>query len=101
MRSPHDLLFRKSAPQIISSLILVITLEVSLMKFRFIFLLIAVSVLCASALAQQTAEDWLDKGNVLINQSKYDDAIKAHDEAIRLDPNDVAARNNKGIALYD
>jgi Flp pilus assembly protein TadD len=28
-----------------------------------------------------------------------DDAIKAYDEAIRLDPNDAAAWNNKGVAL--
>jgi tetratricopeptide (TPR) repeat protein len=30
---------------------------------------------------------------------KYDEAIKAYDEAIRLDPEDAAAWNNKGNAL--
>jgi tetratricopeptide (TPR) repeat protein len=33
-----------------------------------------------------------------LNKS-YDDAIKAYDEAIRLDPNDADTRNNKGLAL--
>ena len=34
-----------------------------------------------------------------INQGKYNEAIKAYDEAIRLDPKHAAAWNNKGIAL--
>lgn len=32
-------------------------------------------------------------------QGKYDEAIKAYDEAIRLDPNDADAWNNKGLVL--
>ena len=35
-----------------------------------------------------------------IIQGKYDEAIKAYDEAIRLDPNLAEAWNNKGNALY-
>ena len=42
---------------------------------------------------------WNNKGAALAVQSKYDEAIKAYDEAIRLDPNDADAWNNKGIAL--
>jgi len=30
---------------------------------------------------------------------KYDEAIKAYDEAIRTDPNDAVAWNNKGAVL--
>ena len=39
------------------------------------------------------------KGNTLFDQKKYDEAIQAYDEAIRLDPNDAQPWQNKGIAL--
>ena len=35
----------------------------------------------------------------LYSLGKYDEAIKAYDEAIRLDPEDAEARYNKGNAL--
>ena len=56
-------------------------------------------VLTASAQCQQTAGDWVDKGNALGIQGNYDEAIKAYDDAIKLDPNYAAAWSNKGIAL--
>ena len=34
--------------------------------------------LMTSAQCQQTAEDWFNKGNVLSDQGKYDEAIKAY-----------------------
>jgi len=55
--------------------------------------------LTTSAQCQQTAEDWFNKGNDLSNQDKYDEAIKAYDEAIRLDPNKAGVWYNKGNAL--
>ena len=55
--------------------------------------------LMTSAQCQQTAEDWFNKGIVLYNQDKYDEAIKAFDEAIKLDPKLAMAGNNKGTAL--
>jgi Tetratricopeptide repeat. len=42
---------------------------------------------------------WSNKGGALNGQGKYDEAIKACDEAIRLDPNISEAWYNKGIAL--
>ena len=45
------------------------------------------------------AEDWNTKGIALGSQGNYADAIKAFDEAIKLDPNDATAWNNKGIVL--
>jgi tetratricopeptide (TPR) repeat protein len=47
----------------------------------------------------QLPGDWDNKGNALYEQGKYDEAIKAYDEAIKLDPNDANAWYNKGVAL--
>ncbi|UEC43178.1 MAG: putative Chitosanase [Methanothrix sp.] len=51
---------------------------------------------------------WINKGNKLNDQGKYDDAIEAYEEAIRLDPSSSVARsnlaitwNNKGNKLND
>jgi len=55
--------------------------------------------LMTSAQCQQTAEDWFYKGVALDDQGKLDDAIKAYDEAIRLDPQDAESWYNKGVAL--
>ena len=40
-----------------------------------------------SGLIPNDAMAWNNKGHALDNQGKYDEAIKAYDEAIRLDPN--------------
>jgi Flp pilus assembly protein TadD len=42
---------------------------------------------------------WINKGYDLHAQGKYDDAIKAFNETIRLDPNHAFAWNCKGNAL--
>ena len=44
---------------------------------------------------------WVNKGFALIRQSKYDEAIKAFDKAIELNPQYADAWSNKGVALYD
>ena len=45
------------------------------------------------------AEDWVKKGNIFLNESLYDLAIKAFDEAILIDPNLPEVWYNKGRAL--
>jgi len=45
--------------------------------------------------------NWNDKGVDLYDQGKYEEAIKAYNEAIKLDHNLVEAWYNKGIALDD
>ena len=47
----------------------------------------------------QCAVAWSNKGAALDDQGKHDEAIKAYDEAIRLDPNDANAWYNKGVSL--
>ncbi|MDD4651253.1 MAG: tetratricopeptide repeat protein [Methanothrix sp.] len=44
-------------------------------------------------------EAWLNKGEILHDQGKYDEALKAYDEAIRLDPDYASAWNYKGETL--
>jgi len=73
--------------------------------------LIVLLALMTSSQCQQTAEGWLsdlapnqvvsfvDKGVALGDQGKYDEAIKALDEAIRLDPNYAFAWYVKGVVL--
>ena len=53
-----------------------------------------------SAVSPDTAlaKYWCDKGCALNSQGKYDEAIEAYDEAIRLDPDSAEAWNNKGDA---
>ncbi|MDD2754824.1 MAG: tetratricopeptide repeat protein [Methanothrix sp.] len=47
-----------------------------------------------------SAEYWLEYGNVLYGQGRYDEAAKSYDRCILLDPQLEAALFNKGNALY-
>ncbi|MCX6674744.1 MAG: tetratricopeptide repeat protein [Methanothrix sp.] len=47
----------------------------------------------------KSADVWFNKGFALNSLGKYDDAIKAYDEAIRLDPKLATAWNNNGNVL--
>jgi tetratricopeptide (TPR) repeat protein len=42
---------------------------------------------------------WVNKGNALFNQDKFEKAIEAYDEAIKLDPENAPAWLAKGLAL--
>ncbi len=48
---------------------------------------------------KKSAQEWLKEGNALYNLKRYEEAIAAYDQAIRLNPNYALAYNNKGIAL--
>ncbi len=47
-----------------------------------------------------SAEYWLENGNVLYGQGRYDEAAKSYDRCILLNPQLEAAWFNKGNALY-
>ncbi len=66
---------------------------------RLILCVLALMMLVIPACGQETEEEYLDEGVALAMQGKYDEAIQAFDEAIRLDPEDALAWNNKGVAL--
>ena len=84
------------------------------MKARFVITLLAIAVLCASAMAQEnTSSYWLNKGNEsrerAINETQnqtaknflLQEALNAYDKAIEIDPNVASAWFNKGEIFAD
>ncbi len=69
------------------------------------FAVLILLLLITPAQCQQTAKDWFNNGGSLNDQGKYNEAIKAFDEAIiKLDPNDpnlAVVWGVKGLALYN
>ena len=51
--------------------------------------------------SQKTKEQWLEEGNNLYVLKRYEEALAAYEQAIRLDPNDALAFYNKGGALIE
>jgi hypothetical protein len=51
--------------------------------------------------APQSATDWNDKGHALLEQEKYNEAIKAFEQAIELNPQFAATWAGKSIALQE
>lgn len=73
------------------------------MKLILTLLVIAAS-LTMPVSGQQTAKEWLEKGNALCDQGrydlgKYDDAIACYDKALQLDPTNAEAWYGKGLAF--
>jgi len=46
--------------------------------------------------AKQDSDGWFNKGNALSDLNKSDEAIKAYDKAIEINPQNSIAWNNKG-----
>jgi len=49
---------------------------------------------------EKTAQHWFDEGRSLTSRRKYEEALIAYEQAIRLDPNDGIVYNHKGAVLY-
>ena len=60
------------------------------MKAVFAIALLAIAMLCASAMAQEnTADDWYKKGRDLAKNGSYEEAVIAYNRAIELEPNNA------------
>jgi len=65
-----------------------------------ILVLMTLVALCASAVAQEnTAESWYKKGQDLVANQSYDEAIQAYDQALKIDPNYGDAWRDRGYTL--
>ncbi len=51
--------------------------------------------------SQRSKGQWMQEGNTLRDLKRYQEALSAYEQAIRLDPNDAYAYRCKGDALYD
>ncbi len=66
-----------------------------ILNFTIIFFLLA-----GSWAEAETAEDWVNYGNLLYSQGKYEEAIPYYDAAIEMSPSYIRPWYNKGNALY-
>jgi tetratricopeptide (TPR) repeat protein len=66
---------------------------------KVVLLLIVLPLLYAPAFGQTTAVDWINKGNELVADAKYDEAIQAYNKAIDINPEDADAWWGKDNAL--
>lgn len=70
------------------------------MKAIFAIALIALSVLCTYAFAEEeSAEGWLKEGFNLSANGSYEEALQAYDKSIQIDPNNELAWINKANIL--
>jgi len=69
-------------------------------RAKFALVLIALATLCASALAQEeTADSWFKKGQELGRNGSYEEAVKAYDNALKLEPKNAEAWIGNGTVL--
>lgn len=72
------------------------------MKIILAFVLIALTVLCTSIVAQQYSADyWLQKGKEFYKNNSYDLSLRCYDKSIEINPKNADAWNNKGVVLKE
>lgn len=61
---------------------------------------LAIILLClyCKPISAQTSNEYVDQGNVLLNESKYKEALEKYSKAIELDPSNKYAFGNRGLA---
>ena len=69
------------------------------MRKTVLAILMALVALCAFAMAEETAEDGVKKGDELYENGSYEEAADAYDEAIQMDPSDADAWFGKGNSI--
>lgn len=71
------------------------------MKTGFAIALLAIAMLCASAMAQgESAQYWYEKGLKLNANQSFEEAVQAYDKAIKLDSQKPEFWDGKAVTLY-
>ena len=63
--------------------------------------LVVIMIFCAGCIGTDNSGDWNEKGNNLLEEGKYTEAIQAFNTSIELDPQNGDAWVGKGIALTE
>jgi len=71
-------------------------LILNIMRFSYVAFILLL-VLMTSAQCQQTAEDWLNEGDLLFNLSKYNESIEAYNKSIGLNQSFASAWTKKSF----
>lgn len=66
---------------------------------RFLLIILIAVLLNMPAFGQQTAFEWIARGDELFQNGKYNESLRAFDNAIEKDPNSIQAWNNKAKVL--
>jgi tetratricopeptide (TPR) repeat protein len=71
------------------------------MKARFVIALLALAMLCTLVLAQEnTSAYWVEKGNELVDNGSYEEALNKYNKAIQIDPENIDTWDRKALVLY-
>jgi len=70
---------------------------------KILFMLVVLQCICFSSIfpvKAETADEWVDYGNIYYSQSNYNQAIQYYDAALTIEPYNLRALLNKGNSLY-
>jgi tetratricopeptide (TPR) repeat protein len=68
--------------------------------FIFLFSFLSVSGNATDCRNHFEIAQWIEKGIKDFSNTEYDDAIKAFNKALAMDPNDVEAYYNRGLVYF-
>lgn len=70
------------------------------MKAGFVIAMFAVAMLCVCVIAQENTTDiWFKNGQELYKNESYQEALKAFDDSLKIDPQNASAWHYRGLAL--
>ena len=84
---------------LISSLAVTIILTLLICTAHVSYQIIDVKAISSQTINSTFVSERILEGNLLINKSKYEDAIKSYDQALKIDAKSVEALNGNGLAF--
>ena len=84
---------------LISSLAVTIILILLICVAHISYPIIDVKAIASQKINSTFVSERILEGNLLINKSKYEEAIKLYDRVLKIDPGSVEALNGKGLAF--